>query len=172
MRRVTPRLGWLAMLALAGCIGAKPAPPDYLATQGRMSSAALFDPARFGGDWRVIRSGAGGCAGAQQSWRFDGAQTYALSGVDCSGARPAVLEGTAVVTGPGGRLMARGAAYQSKPVWLLWVDQDYRIAVLGTPDGSFAVVLARESVAARGDLTRAALEVLDFNGYDLGKLPE
>ena len=156
------------MLVLAGCVGS--APESLLHEQGRMSSAALFEPARFGGEWRVVQSGVAGCAGARQDWAVDGQGGYRLSGVDCSGAAPRALSGQMRVTGPGGRMAASGDAYRRLPVWVLWVDQDYRMAALGTPDGSFGVVLAREGATSRDDLIRAAREVLDFNGYNLRKI--
>lgn len=162
------RLGLALILALAGCIGG--APEGLLREKGRVSSVALFDPARFGGDWRVLESGVAGCAGARQVWAYDGQGGYRLSGVDCAGGAPQTLAGQMRVTGPGARMAASGDAYRRLPVWVLWVDQDYRMAALGTPDGSFGMVLAREAAAGRDDLIRAAREVLDFNGYDLRKI--
>jgi len=52
---------------------------------------------------------------------------------------------------------------------VLWVDQDYRVAVLGTPSGRWAMIVARPG-AARADLVAAARDVLAFNGYDLAAL--
>lgn len=156
-------------LALAGC-GARPAGQggSIRNPEAMISSAALFDPARFAGDWRVAASSAPGCGGARQGWRWDGQGAFTLSGIDCAGRQPAVLEGRAVLSGPGGRLTPSGG-YGEEPIWVLWVDQDYRVAVLGTPGGQWAVVLSR-SAPLRGDLMQAAREVLDFNGYDLSRL--
>lgn len=161
------RLIWAAALGLAAC--AVPAPAPGLREGGAwISSAALFDPARFAGRWKVAESGTPGCAGATQDWAYDGHGGYALSGVDCSGAKPAVLAGRAVVTGPGGRITP-DTGFGREPVWVLWVDQDYRVAVLGTPSGRFGMVLARD-LPARADLRTAAHEVLSFNGYLPGKI--
>ena len=52
---------------------------------------------------------------------------------------------------------------------VLWVDDDFRTAVVGTPDGSFGWVMDRPGQGSADRLT-AAREVLDFNGYDLGRL--
>ena len=157
------------LLLLAACGAKAPAPTGSIRDPKVMiTSAALFDPARFGGDWQVAMSATPRCGGAQQSWRWDGRGAYALSGVDCTGAVPAVLQGRAVLTGPGGR-MAPDKGYGREPIWVLWVDQDYRVAALGTPSGAWAVVLVRPG-KGRGDLLAAAREVLDFNGYDLSRI--
>jgi len=155
-------------LALTGC-AQKPAPtPSIRNPEAMISSAALFDPARFGGDWQVALSSTPHCAGAKQLWHWDGRGGYRLSGVDCTGAAPRVLSGGASLTGPGGRI-SPAEGYGREPIWVLWVDQDYRVAALGTPSGSWAVVLTRPGMA-RGDLIGAAREVLDFNGYDLKRV--
>jgi len=156
------------LLALAGCVQPEPEKPGLRNPQAMISSAALFDPARFQGDWLVAASGTPRCMGARQTWRWDGKTGFALEGVDCSLARPSVLGGRAVLTGPGAR-MVPDAAFGRAPVWVLWVDQDYRIAVLGTPSGRFGQVIVRD-LPGRPDLMTAAREVLDFNGYDLTRI--
>ncbi|SIS65204.1 lipocalin/fatty acid-binding family protein [Phaeovulum vinaykumarii] len=153
----------LPLLVLAACMA--PGPQGGLRDpQARISSAVLFDPARFAGEWRVMAAPARACAGARQDWRWRD-EDFALSGIDCTGPAPARLSGQALLVGPGARLVARGG-YGGGPVWVLWVDQDYRVAALGTPEGGWAAVLARPEAARRADLIDAAREVLRFNGYD------
>lgn len=163
------QLIWGLCLALAGCAAAPqaPAPASIRNPEAMISSAALFDPARFGGSWRVAASSVPGCAGAKQEWRWDG-RAYALSGIDCAGKVPGVLEGRATLTGPGARLDTSGG-YGGEPIWVLWVDQDYRVAALGTPSGRWGMVLSKQW-PPRDDLMRAARVVLDFNGYDLKRI--
>lgn len=174
LRRRFPVLAALG-LGLAGC-AQPPAPgPGLLARPGQMASLVLFDPARLAGEWEVLASGVPGCAGARQSWAFDGKAGFRLSGVACSGPVPRPLEAQLVLTGPGARLAAvgggsGGGAFGGAPVWLLWADADARIAVLGTPGGQFALILARPERSGRADLLAAAREVLAFNGYDLAKI--
>lgn len=158
------------LLALAACSPApepRPAPAPLRAAHGWISSAVLFDPARFAGRWYVAESAVRGCAGAHQDWVWDG-RGYALSGIDCSGTRPAYLGGRLWMTGPGARFTPEGA-FGGAPVWVLWVDQDYRTAVIGSPSGQFAAVLTRE-LPPRGDLMVAARRVLDFNSYDIRRI--
>ncbi|WP_135506974.1 lipocalin family protein [Roseovarius aestuariivivens] len=60
---------------------------------------------------------------------------------------------------------------ESRELWVIWVDDNFRTAAIGTPDGSYAWILNRE---ARGgaDRLRAAREILEFNGYDTSRLTE
>jgi len=134
----------------------------------RISSASLFDAGRFAGRWHVLQSYTPGCAGAEQNWQEAAPGRYALAGIDCTGAAPAALAGRAVVTGPGGRITP-DIGFGRDVVFVLWVDQDYRMAALGTPSGRWGMILSRDP-AGRADLTRAAREVLAFNGYDLSRL--
>lgn len=53
--------------------------------------------------------------------------------------------------------------------WVLWVDDDFRTAVIGSPTGAFGWIMDRPG-AASADRTRAAREILDFSGYDLDRL--
>ena len=52
---------------------------------------------------------------------------------------------------------------------MVWVDEGYRTAAIGTPDGSFGWVLDR-AASGGGDRITAAREILEFNGYDEGAL--
>lgn len=54
-------------------------------------------------------------------------------------------------------------------LWLLWVDDDFRTAVIGAGDGRVGWVMDRPGQAS-ADRARAAREILDFNGYDLSGL--
>ncbi|GAD54140.1 lipocalin family protein [Limimaricola cinnabarinus] len=56
-----------------------------------------------------------------------------------------------------------------QPWWLLWTDDDFRTAVIGAPDGAYGWVMNRPGQAG-ADRNRAAVEMLDFNGYDTGAL--
>ncbi len=164
MFAVTRLCAFAFALALAGCAPPAPARRDPAV---RIASVMAFDAARFAGRWQVAASHTAGCAGAEMDWaaRPDG---FALTGVDCTGAAPAPLAAAARVLGPGARIAA-GRAFGGDPVWVLWVDQDYRVAVLGTPSGRWAMIVARPG-AARADLVAAARDVLAFNGYDLAAL--
>ena len=133
----------------------------------RIASVMALDAARFAGAWQVVASHTPGCAGAGMGWAETKAG-FALSGTDCTGAAPAPLAAVARLVGPGARLAAT-PAFGGDPVWVLWVDQGYRVAALGTPSGRWAMIVVRPG-AARDDLIAAARDVLAFNGYDLAQL--
>ncbi|KEP69808.1 lipocalin [Thioclava dalianensis] len=164
MRQLILILAGIALLA--GCASAPRMAPGLRDRDALISSAALFDPTRFAGDWHVVASGQPGCKGVQ-SWRWDGSGSFDVRGAECAGAT-GPLDAKVVLTGPGGRMSAR-EAFGGEPIYVMWVDQDYRIAALGTPSGQWGMILSRQT-PARPDLLKAAREVLDFNGYDLRKI--
>jgi apolipoprotein D and lipocalin family protein len=119
--------------------------------------------------WHVVAAyGAeSGCGPLSETWVATGADSFRVTGTRCgpNGARAFVA--TARMNGPG-RITRNGPA-GTEALWVLWVDADYRAAVIGTPSGRFARVLSRQP-GLRPDLMTAAREVLDFNGYDAAQL--
>lgn len=159
-------------LVLAAC-----AAPSYRDTDVPIASAAAFDPARYAGLWyEVARFPVpfqAGCVGttARYTPRPDGTLGVVNTCRDGALGGPVKrIEGTARPTGPG-RLAVRfeGVPFIAGPYWVLWVDDGYETAVVGVPSGRAGWVLSR-TPAIRADKWRAALEVLDFNGYDTGRL--
>ena len=65
-------------------------------------------------------------------------------------------KGRYVVTMPDG---------QQRRLWVLWVDEGFRTALIGNPEGTFAWIIDRSAKGGR-DRIAAAREILDFNGYD------
>ena len=53
--------------------------------------------------------------------------------------------------------------------WVLWVDDDYRTAVVGVPSGRAGWILSRTPDLPE-DRLEAARDVLAFNGYSLDDL--
>jgi apolipoprotein D and lipocalin family protein len=149
----------LLSLMLAGCAGRVEEP-----VQG-MSSAAAFDAARFADVWHVaaVLGEGGGCGPLAETWTVTAPGSYRVTGTACgpNGARAFVAG--AAVTGPG-RITRRMPA-GPEALWVLWVDADYRVAVIGTPSRRFARVMSR-TPDVRPDLIQAARDVLRFNGYD------
>ncbi len=53
--------------------------------------------------------------------------------------------------------------------WVLWVDEDYRTAAIGTPSGTFGWIIDRKRSGGE-DRIEAAKEVLEWLGYDMARL--
>ena len=75
----------------------------------------------------------------------DGVQTFAYSG--SAALRPKVGE----------------------PLVVMWVDEGFRTAVLGTPSGNVGYVLDRKPKPSP-DRYKAATEILTFYGWDISRL--
>lgn len=52
---------------------------------------------------------------------------------------------------------------------VMWVDEDFETAAIGTPSGSFGAVLDRDGTL-RDDRARAARDIMAFNGWDVAAL--
>ncbi len=122
----------LLPLVLLGC--AAPQPGVFRAVDRQIYSTAVIEPARLAGRWYQVAdfapAGAAPCAAG-------GVTVSAGLAVEAdlciAGARRS-YRGTAAVSGPG-RLTLPGAEAEW---WILWVDADYRTAVVGTPAGASA----------------------------------
>lgn len=137
-----------------------------------IASKALFEVERMNGGWyRVAGYSEAGCAGAEMTFDHgtDGVIAMRL-GCRVAGGAIVEVEGDAQLTGPG-RMAVRfsDVPEMSGEYWVLWVDESYRTAVIGTPSGGFGWVFDRNEQISP-DRMHAAREVLDFNGYDLNRL--
>ena len=141
-----------------------------------IGAIASFAPDRFLGRWHEVArfpvAFEAGCAGAIADYtaRPDGLIGVRNSCLDASGAVTRQIEGTARVVGPGRlKVSFPSVPFVEADYWVLWVDQDYRTAVVGAPDGRAGWILNRTPDISP-DRMVAAREILDFNGYDLSRL--
>ncbi len=51
-------------------------------------------------------------------------------------------------------------------MWVIWIDEGYRTAALGSPDSDMAFIVDRKPSGGADRMT-AASEVLEFNGYNM-----
>ena len=159
---------------MVGCAAETP-PPEvagYRDPSALIASKADFDAARFAGRWHQVAHfpdpAIADCAGIVTDWTASGAGFDVTR--NCLGPdrrATARARGTAQVR-PLGRmsLTLEGA---DGPLWVLWADTGYRTAILARPDGSGGAIVNREP-GLPVDRLRAALEVLDFNGFDTASL--
>ena len=165
MRTLLPLL-----LLLAACAREAPPPPaeavSFREPGVPIGSTVRGTPADIGGDW-VIAQGYPGLPFAAPGARVsvaagaDGTVRWRFAGPDGS------MEELATVAGLPGRYVAQGA--EDRDLWVLWVDDDFRTAAVGAPDGSLGWIMDRPGQAS-SDRTAAAREVLDWSGYDLARL--
>ncbi|GIT89910.1 hypothetical protein JANAI62_06060 [Jannaschia pagri] len=167
----------LVLLALMGCSTAVVAPllPSYRDQTVTIASKADFDPARYAGRWyEVARFPVPfqeGCASAVAEYSVPEGGTLRLRNIclDGEGAALRQITGTAQVNGPGRLEVRLTGVPLVAPYWVLWTDTGYRTAVVGQPDGRAGWILNRDPVIP-ADRLRAALTVLQFNGYDTEQL--
>jgi apolipoprotein D and lipocalin family protein len=153
-----PRLSLVLALVLAACAAPQ---AGYRDTAVPMFSAALLDPARLPGAWdEAAAFGGGSCPGGGVTIGAD----LSVTGRLCLGGTPATISGRLTPSGPGRFEVAGTGAW-----WVLWVDSGYRTLAIGTPDGTWGVVLDRDGGLPE-DRYRAAAELFDFNGYRAGEL--
>lgn len=169
-----PLLGSIALLALASCGVVDAVAPSYRNQDVTIASAAAFDASRYLGRWyevaRFPNPFQSNCPGSIAEYAAgDGEILVRNLCLDASGAVVDEITGTATDQGLG-RLSVR---LQGVPVaadyWVLWVDEGYRTAVVGAPNGRVGWILNRDPDIP-ADRLAAAREVLDFNGYDVSQL--
>ncbi len=146
------RFSIVLMLWLAACAAPQ---TGFRDPEALITSTTRFDARLFAGPWQV-RSGMGNVP-QEIVFTEENNQIVAMQAL---GGGPAVALNQ---TMPARFDSADG------PIWVLWVDDGYRTAVLGRPDGGFAWVLDRHA-SGGADRMNAAVEVLDFNGYDVEQL--
>lgn len=167
MYRMKPVLVGALFLVLTACGS------TYRDRDAAITSMAVFDPERYAGLWYEVASFPvpfqAGCKNTQADYRLTGEGTLSVRNACFRNGTLSVIEGTATVSGPG-RLKVRldGVPFAAD-YWVLWVDEDYRTAVVGTPSGRAGWVLNR-TPSIRADRLAAAEEVLRFNGYDVSQL--
>lgn len=167
MHRMKSRLLAVLCLGLAACGG------SYRDTDTALTSMAVFDPARYAGLWYEVASFPtpfqAGCTNTQADYTLEPGGSIGIRNACFREGALQVIEGSATVSGPG-RLKVRldGVPFPAD-YWVLWVDEGYRTAVVGTPSGRAGWVLNR-TPNIPSDRLAAAEEVLRFNGYDVSQL--
>lgn len=148
---------------LAGCSPTGGPLVSFRDTAMPITSIALFDAAQFAGHWQLVAAfGADICA---YDVAAAGGGAFDLAQHSCSGT---IRHSAAQITGPG-RFTPQNGPRKGIEHWILWVDQTYRTAVIGTVGGEFGMILNRgRDIPA--DRLRAAREILEWNGYDLSRL--
>ncbi|MBT8425184.1 MAG: lipocalin family protein [Silicimonas sp.] len=164
------RLGVYGLvLLLAACA----ANTGYRDRDVEMTSMAVFDPSRYLGTWYEIArfpvSFQKGCSDVRAIYGDDGAGGLTVRNTCLRNGEMTTIDGTADIVGPGRLKVRLGGVPFAADYWVLWVDEGYRTAVVGVPSGRAGWILNRDPEIP-ADRLDAARSVLDFNGYDLGRL--
>jgi apolipoprotein D and lipocalin family protein len=163
------RLAFLALLAVVACGRSEPeapaAAPSFRDRGMPIGSVVRGGMGDLAGDWVISQSFPGVAFAAPDTHVMvaDGTGATALLRFEGLGG---VRDLLVAMTAPG-RLAPQGE--EGPELWVLWVDDDFRTAAIGTPDGSFGWIMDRPGRAS-ADRTAAAREVLDWSGYDVRRL--
>ena len=157
----------LALLMLLGCAQgtAPPAFPQGFRTGAApIYSTAALPVARMLGTWRQVAGfGARTPCTTAPTLQIAAQGGSATAQYDlCFGANRRTGAGQLASGGAQGRYRLPNL---DAPIWVLWIDEGNRSAALGTPDGSFGIIVSKDPIPK--DRMRAATEVLAWNGYDL-----
>lgn len=155
----------LVLTLLAGCAVQKDAPASgFRNPDAFIGATSRYDATRFAGPW-IVRGGFGPDLPARVALvDSTGGTAFEVceSGASC---QPLWLAETVGQ----GRYVLRRADGSTRDLWVLWVDEGFRTAVIGNPAGDLGWILDRAPQGG-ADRIAAAQEILDFNGYDLSQL--
>lgn len=150
--------------------------PSYRDDSVTIASSANFDATRYVGRWyevaRYPNPFQSDCPGAIAEYGVSdtpGVLTVLNTCLDANGQPNDTITGTATDEGLGRLSVRLQGVPVAAPYWVLWVDEGYRTAVVGAPNGRVGWILNRDPDIP-ADRLAAAREVLDFNGYDLTQL--
>ncbi|XDA96603.1 hypothetical protein AB1M95_10670 [Sulfitobacter sp. LCG007] len=147
-----------ALVLLAGCARTPPAREGYRDTTVPIGGTVRFDPKRFEGDWQVVAHMPDASA-HPRNFSYD-----ILGGMTESGEGPArryrLREGS---------VLQEVATDVDTRLVVMWVDDDFRTAALGTVDGRRGTIFDRVP-GGSADRTQAAVEVMQFYGWDVSQL--
>jgi apolipoprotein D and lipocalin family protein len=162
----------LAALAAALLLGACAPGTVYRDTDVSMRSVDV-DPARYQGRWYEIARYPAffqrGCTDVTADYALQGDGTIAVLNTCRRGDDRDSIAGTARIVGPGQLKVRLGRIPFAGDYWVIWLDPDYRAAVVATPSGRFGWVLSRTPVPDPALLDQATA-ALAAAGYDTGAL--
>lgn len=169
---LTPRLrvAILGLGLLAACAAPPPDVQGFRDQAAPFASTQRFEADRFLGEWQLVAAFAATgdpVMPAEHVYRLTTAGQIVQDVTDAAGVTQRRVFG---LSAPG-RLQPVGQTTQNEALWVLWVDEGFRTAVLGTPSGSQGFILDR-SASPAPDRLRAAQEILLWYGYDMGRLQQ
>ncbi len=173
------RASLLAAAALAAC-GEGGNGGEYRDTEVPMQTVETVDLERYMGRWyeiaRFPNSFEEGCAGVTADYALRGDGTVSVLNTCRQGGLDGPVETAEGVAEPVDGSNARlevdfvpWVPFTTGDYWILDLDSDYRVAVVGAPSGSYGWILARTPQVDEAALADA-LDALRRNGYDTDRL--
>lgn len=150
-------LALIASPLLASCAVQSEGP--YRDTKAPIGVTTRFDAALFSGSWTLWEAFGPAEAGTvvfeqvDGSLRMSGSAAQALAGDYSAGVQ--------------GELIPDSTARETLVV--MWVDEDFETAAIGTVSGSFGAILDRDGIVPP-DRAKAARGILSFYGWDVSAL--
>ena len=153
----------LCVVALcAGLAACAPQPPaGYRDLEAPIGATTRFDALKFTGTWLLVAS-------FQPHHRAPVKVTIApeVSHLRVTSNEVPQIAGLYREGMPGELIPISGA---KETLVVMWVDEEFRTAAVGTPSGGFGAVLNREEDIP-ADRARAARDVFEFYGWDVSRL--
>lgn len=163
-----------AFLGLAGCGGGLF--ESYRDQSVAITSQANFQPERYLGTWHEVARFPvvfeKDCVGvtAEYGTNPDGSVSVFNTCRNKDGSVRSTIIGRGDIVGPGRlKVSFPSIPFVKSDYWVLWVDEDYRTAVVGAPNGQSGWILNRTPDIS-ADRLKAAKDILAYNGYDLSRL--
>ncbi|MEM9578284.1 MAG: hypothetical protein AAF999_14880 [Pseudomonadota bacterium] len=152
-------IGLIGALLLSGCAATPPG--VFRDASAQMGASTRFDRDGFAGSWIVVER-FGVAPGDEIAFDTSSdAGTIRLSGTGA-----ATVDGTYRPGVPGELIpVAPGRS----PLVVMWVDEDFETAAIGTVSGSFGALIDRDG-RVPPDRALAARAIFDFYGWDVSQL--
>lgn len=149
----------LCSLVLLGCAGGEP--DSFRDTDRPISASSRFDADAFSGEWLLAASFT---PSRLEPVRV--ALVPELSQIRVTSDEVPQIAGV-YRQGVPGELIPLNT--DSERLIVMWVDEDYDTAAIGTVSGSFGAILDRDGILPT-DRARATRDILAFYGWDVAKL--
>ena len=132
---------------------------DYRDATTPIGVTTRFDAARFAGSWMIWESLGPAAPGTFVFEERDGGlRVSGSAALDLAGDYRTGAPGELVATRPGGQTLV-----------VMWVDEDFETAAIGTVSGSFGAILDRDGVVPP-DRAKAARDIMTFYGWNVRAL--
>lgn len=165
------RRGIALLTLLAGCAVAPDMAPVYRDKTVPLTVTTRGSLAEMQGDW-MVRAAFPDTAAIDRvtlDRRQDGLFNVTISQADCAQTCNSLTGTWPAERIAQNRLRLLTDSASDTELWVIWMDDGIRTAIVATPDGQTAFILDRKA-SGGDDRIAAARDVMDFNGFDIAQL--